>query len=140
MILCKIKTACIFTTLRSASQVSRRISPSPGTWCPPRTARSPSDRGVRVVPVRHGHARGLHRRLAIVRTIARTGIKVSEVLIMDVFLPTRALVVHQVLQAVPAFGMGGASARVFLGVSLPPRALVVHRVLQTVPVFVYGGA
>jgi len=61
----------------------------------------------------------------------------SEVLrvVLGVFLPPRALVVHQVLQAVPLFVIGGAKARV--GV---PRAPVLVQVLESGQVPKHGCA
>ena len=52
----------------------------------------------------------------------------SEVLsvFLGVYLPPRALVIHQVLQAVPAFAIGGQRAR-----ELVPRAPVLVQVLES---------
>ena len=59
----------------------------------------------------------------------------SEVLrvLLGVFLPPRWLVVHQVLQAVPVFEMGGGPARVPV-----PRAPVLVQVLENVQVSIKG--
>ena len=52
----------------------------------------------------------------------------SEVLrvVLGVYLPIRALVMHRVLQAVPVFVIGGVKARVFV-----PRAPVLVQVLES---------
>ena len=52
---------------------------------------------------------------------------------LGVFLPLQALVIHQVLQTVPAFALGGVIARVFA-----PRAPVLVRVLENGQVPING--
>ena len=59
----------------------------------------------------------------------------SEVLrvALGIFLPLRALVVHRVLQTVPAFVLGGVIAR-----ALTPRAPVLVQVLESGQVSIKG--
>ncbi len=54
-------------------------------------------------------------------------------MLLGVFLPVRALVVHRVLQAVPVFALGGPIARVPV-----PRALVLVQVLESGQVSTIG--